>query len=152
MTASEKSDYQQIVELTHRYAWCVDMRDVDGMVALYTEDAIFDTSHIGLNDLRGHDGVRHFFNYIMKMTTANSHHISNHIINIDGNRATGTCYAIAMANTPSDEEIFATVHYDDVYVKVNGQWKFAQRRLWPHTKAKLQALPPAPPLVRSAGK
>ena len=57
------------------------------------------------------------------------------------------CGVIAMANTPKDEEIFATVHYDDVYVKVNGQWKFAQRRLWPHTKAKLEALPPAPALA-----
>jgi hypothetical protein len=59
------------------------------------------------------------------------HIISNIVVKIDGDKATGRAYWTHMTSGPTG---YGTVdffgHYEDAMVKVNGEWLFASRHVY----------------------
>ncbi len=57
------------------------------------------------------------------------HIISNPYYKIEGNTATGGAYWTEVKVVNGQTQVIGTGHYEDVLRKVNGQWKFAKRKI-----------------------
>jgi ketosteroid isomerase-like protein len=121
-----------ITELTYRYAYHVDRYELAPLLALWTEDAIFDERPVGLFYAEGIEQIREFFEHDFKITTAHSHLMTNHIVcRVSETQAHGTCYGVSDADLPSGEVVRATYYYTDDYVKRDGSWVFKSRVVRP---------------------
>lgn len=61
MTSDLLTDRAEIQELTARYALHLDTRQVDAMMGLWADDAVFDETAVGLGLLEGPAAIRRFF-------------------------------------------------------------------------------------------
>jgi len=57
------------------------------------------------------------------------HLISDPYYKIEGNTATGGAYWTEVRVVNGQTQVIGTGHYEDVLRKVNGQWKFAKRKI-----------------------
>jgi hypothetical protein len=67
-----------------------------------------------------------------KRAGAARHNISNIVIKVEGNRATGRSYWFHYSNdNPERRGVFDGFgHYEDELVKVNGSWLFTKRKIY----------------------
>jgi ketosteroid isomerase-like protein len=116
-------DKDSIRELTARYCWAVSRNDLDGIVELFCEDGTF-----SMNDRSfvGRDGIRKGYGAGMPDPSPKPF-IQNHVIELDGDRATGKC-AVEIRAVQNGEAYTAAGHYEDEYRRVDDEWKFASRR------------------------
>jgi uncharacterized protein (TIGR02246 family) len=71
------------------------------------------------------------------------HVVTDPVIDLDGDRATGTVmWALLQRGGVDSPEIRLLGHYEDAYVRVDGQWKFARRRA--HVDIPHRVLEPLP--------
>jgi hypothetical protein len=113
-----------IENLQARYLFALDFKDHDLYVTTFTENGILD---VGNGEIVGRDAI--------KAAVANMpggrHHITNLVLRIDGDRATGRA---AWMHTGKNAEGRMTIggygHYEDDIVKVDGEWLFARRRIY----------------------
>jgi len=108
ISPQEAADRPAIRELFDAYAHCADRRDTKGQMALFTEDTRFN---------------------------------GQSTVVLDGDRATGESYCIAhhvsVAADGSRTLMIASIRYLDEFVKQDGDWLFAERRLmvdWTETR------------------
>jgi len=125
MASCPIEDRLAIEDLVISYATAVDsMNDLDGLCAVFTEDADFDLSGIGLPKGKGHDAIRGFFENVFASMSHHAHHISNFAITAyDGDRASARAYVIGLGR--SKEGATITVHgryYFDV-TRTSAGWK-----------------------------
>ncbi len=126
------TDVEDIVRLTHDYALYNDTFQVDALVDLFTEDAVFDMQPSGLDVYRGREAIRDFFEREKRALSHVMHLTSNHRVDVDGDTATGTAYYHAMGVIRRDgRENEARGYYDDRYVRTPAGWRFAARRSCP---------------------
>ena len=116
-----------IRQLPARYALCLDMRDMNAMVSLFTPDVRVGREQSGRQALRAYmDGT------LRSPFTGTSHHIGGHIIEFDdADHAHGIVYSKNEHETPvgngSDEWVIMQMMYVDDYVRQEGRWFFARR-------------------------
>jgi ketosteroid isomerase-like protein len=121
----ELADLEAIRDLGRRYAHCVWQKDVPGAIALFTDDAEMDTGDrppiIGRADL---------LKSYEEMFAANDFRpfVHNHVVEIDGNSATGTCY-LDLRSVVDGKAMTGHGFYKDRYVRVDDGWKFTYRLL-----------------------
>ena len=116
---------QAIAQLPTRYAMALDARDLDALVALFTDDVAASGSGKGREALkRWYDGVlRRFYRSI--------HLICGHQFDfIDADHATGSVYCRA-EHEDGEGWYVITMRYDDVYERRVGTWCFVKRREYP---------------------
>jgi hypothetical protein len=137
ISAAEAADRLAIRELVDAYALCADTRDAEGQMALFTDDAHFVVYMAGegsdaTDDLRGRESLRPVFDNL------NTYDVTMHFngqstVGVDGDRATGETYCLAH-HVSSDGGLrrlmIAALRYQDSFVKANGTWRFAERRLY----------------------
>ena len=60
------------------------------------------------------------------------HQIVNHVININGDKATSFAYWFALTNktTHGQIEVLYMGHYEDELARINGTWKFTKRTVY----------------------
>ena len=110
-----------ISELRARYSFLVDQGRGREAVDLFTGDGEF---HGPAVSYRGREEqLRHYDEHIL---SGMWHFITNEIIEIDGEHATGKCYC-EMPCVFQEESYVCTCQYDDVLVKQQGTWKFRSR-------------------------
>jgi hypothetical protein len=135
------ADRLMIEDLMISYATAHNVTEPDLYRNIFTEDAEI-ALPTGQVILKGIDKImasvkvdRERFNAGAKegvRTYGNMRHIiTNMVVNITGNTATGSCYLLntaynAATNKP---EILAMGRYEDNYVKKNGKWLIARRTL-----------------------
>ena len=85
----ELADLEAIRDLARRYAHCVWQKDVDGTIALFTDDAEMDTGD--RPPIVGRAALLQAY-ADMFATSEFRPFVHNHVIEIDGDRAEGTCY------------------------------------------------------------
>lgn len=125
MASCPIEDRLAIEDLVISYATAVDsLSDLDGLCAVFTEDADFDLSGIGLPRGKGHGAIRGFFENVFASMSHHAHHISNFAITAyDGDTASARAYVIGLGLQKSGAQI--TVHgryYFDV-VRTDAGWK-----------------------------
>ncbi len=122
-------DIEAIKQLKARYCdICDDTHNPDRIASVFAADGIWEGGDFG--QAQGHEAIQELFLGFRNMFTFSQHNISNPIIEIDGNRATGIWYIMGpWTLTEDNKEIWMAARYDDDYVKVDGEWKYQHLRV-----------------------
>ena len=145
VSPQEAADRLAIRELVDAYAHCADRRDAKGQMALFTEDTRFlvfmdRDSGEPTQELRGRASLAPVFDGL-NAYAATMHVNGQSTVSLDGHRATGEGYCVAHhLSIGADGQrtmMTAFIRYLDGFVKQDGRWLFAERRLmvqWTETR------------------
>lgn len=129
-------DIEALRQLKHRYcAYCDDSYDAARLAPLFTEDAVWDGGPMGR--FVGRAAIHEFFAGCSKLVPFAIHHVTNAILQVDGDCATGEWLLwepIVFAQ--GDQALWMAGRYLDQYRRVDGEWRFA------HVKIDLRMLSP----------
>jgi hypothetical protein len=138
ISPEEAADRLTIRELVEAYAHCADRRDAKGQMALFTPDTQF-VVYMNAKDpkpsqeLHSREALAPVFADLNKYA-ATMHFVGQStILSLSGNRATGEAYTLAHHLTVEDGKrrlMIAALRYSDQFVKVDGEWLFAERLLY----------------------
>ncbi len=117
---------EMIKELTYEYGIAVELQDADRLVGLFTTNGSVDFSSLGKGIIEGHQALKEF--YITTWPLEVKPFFTNHMIRIDGDSATGFC-SLENRGTREGESLIGAGRLHDTYVKKDGAWKFATRRV-----------------------
>ena len=145
ISPEEAADRLAIRELVDAYAYCADSRDADGQKGLFTTDTHFVVYMQGegsdpADDLHGRESLTPVFANL-NAYQATMHFNGQSTVSLDGDRATGHTYCLAHHVYSEDGErklMVASLRYLDSFVKSNGTWLFAERKLyvdWTETRS-----------------
>lgn len=112
-------------DLMTAYCWAVDnIGDVDGVLNIFTEDAVLDFSAIGLPAMHGRAEVKKFYESVFADMTHHTHYISNFKLSAyDGDTATMHAYVQGLGRAKDGNEVLVHVRYRMDCVKKNNIWK-----------------------------
>jgi ketosteroid isomerase-like protein len=130
MTNSRSDAEDAIRTLTAEYSFIVDKtHKFDELAKLWVEDGIFDASDVGLPPFNGRDAIRDGFAEMDKQIEASFHIVGNHLIEVDGDEATGTCWYYGRGKMADGEPRDSCGYYDDRYTATADGWRFRSRTL-----------------------
>jgi len=145
LSPEEAADRLAIRELIDAYARCADRRDAAGQMALFTDDSHFAvymdaTLDEPTQELHGRDALAPVFDDLNAYVTT-THFNGQSTVVLDGERAAGESYCLAhhlsVAEDGRRTMMIASLRYLDEFIKQNGVWLFAERRLmvdWTETR------------------
>ena len=145
LSPTEAADRLALRELFDAYAHCADRRDAEGQKALFTEDTLFAVYVDGEGSeatyvLNGREALTPVFDDLNRYE-ATTHFNGQSTVELDGDRATGESYCLAHHLTEAEDGsrmlMVASIRYLDTFVKQDGAWLFAERRLmvnWTDTR------------------
>src|ERR1700752_1938811 len=138
ISPAEAADRLAIRELVEAYAHCADRRDAKGQMSLFTADTHF-VVYMNAKDpkppqeLHSREALAPVFADLNKYA-ATTHFVGQStIFSLTSNRATGKAYYLAQHVTVEGENrrlMVASLRYLDTFVKVDGDWLFAERLLY----------------------
>lgn len=124
----ELADIEAIRTLKYRYcALCDAGYDADPLAALFTEDAVWDGGPIGAHE--GREAIRRFFQGSPNRVPWALHMVTNPIITVEGDHATGSWYLwepLVYALPDGEEAWWMSARYDDQYRRTPQGWRFAR--------------------------
>lgn len=121
-------DIEAIKKLKARYTLAVDARDAEGVVSLFTADGVWEGGTFGRYE--GANEVRSFFRSVPERLSFFVHYVSNPLIEIEGDRATGSWYLLEPCTfAEGDRAVWGSARYEERYRRVDGQWKFEEMKL-----------------------
>ena len=135
----ELADREAIRELPVRYCDCVWQNDLKTLVELFAEDGTFVIKGREREaTTKGRAELRRMYEQALGETSPRPY-IHNHVVTLQSKtKATGRCY-VELRSAAREMEWIGTGFYDDEYMKVGDQWKFASRRF---TSIRLPTLSP----------
>lgn len=111
----------EIRQLACRYAWAVDSRDLDALVALFIPDV-----RVG-RDATGRAALRESFDASLRAIGVSILFVGNHIIDFqDADHATGIVYCRGMIQD-GERMVEQSIQYRDSYERRDGAWLFVRR-------------------------
>ena len=135
------NDYHEIQRLLHLYGNLMDVGDLTGWANLFahgryimvtgTEDIVFDRDPVGLEAFFR----EHFFMEYEDGTPKTLHSSSNAVIDIEPGGERATCdsrMTVFQATEGFPLQVIATAIDKDIFEKVDGKWRFAERRAQGH--------------------
>lgn len=138
VSPDEAADRLAIRELVEAYAHCADRRDANGQMALFTADTHF-VVYMDAKDpkpsmeLHSREALAPVFGDLNKYA-ATMHFVGQStIFTLAGDHATGEAYTLAHHLTVDGGKrslMIAALRYLDTFVKTDGTWLFAERRLY----------------------
>jgi hypothetical protein len=133
-TVQRLADIEDIKQLKARYAAaCDDDYNPDKLAPLFAEDAIWDGSILGYAE--GREAIHEFFSASSSLVPFAVHQVSNPLIEIDGDTATGQWY-LWQPMVFQGAALWLSATYEDSYVRQGGQW------LYQHLKLNIRMLTP----------
>jgi hypothetical protein len=133
----QAADRLAIRNLVDQYAYCADTRDAQGQMALFTEDTRF----IVFMDAKAPIPTQVIIkraDLFPVFDNLNTYRATMHfngqstVLELNDNTAKGITYCIAHHQTLTDgvqKLMIANIKYHDSFVKQNGKWFFAERKL-----------------------
>ena len=148
LSPTEAADRLALRELFDAYAHCADRRDADGQKALFTEDTVFAVYMNGEGSeatyvLNGREALTPVFEDLNRYD-ATTHFNGQSTVTLAGDSATGESYTIAhhlYTEEGTRKIMIAALRYLDSFVKIDGSWYFAERKLildWSETRESTQ--------------
>ena len=124
-------DAESIRNLKAQYAACCDNQyDPDGIAALFTEDALWESP--GLGRFEGRQAIREFFQGASQIFTFAIHYSLNGQIYVDGDTARAQWYLFMPCTVRVGDQAMWRAGIDhETYVRIEGAWKFKQKRSEP---------------------
>ena len=138
ISPSEAADRLAIRELVEAYAHCADRRDAKGQLALFTADTHFVVYKDAKDptpsqELHSREALAPVFGDLNKYV-ATMHFVGQStILTLTAERATGEAYTLAHHLTINEGKrrlMVAALRYSDSFVKTDGAWLFAERKLY----------------------
>ncbi len=130
MTLSERvtrlEDLEAIRHLVHELNWLSDQNEFERMLEHHADDVVYDVGSFGIH--RGKDAIRSFIEQIAASFVLRLHHVSNQIIELDGQRARSRCYWQAQLEWQGRALVSSGTYLDDL-VKGKGRWLLAARKV-----------------------
>ncbi len=140
VAASDREDVDEqlrseaeIARLPVRYAWAVDEKNIDAVMALFAVNAVYDLSAYGFASVVGRAAIREFFqSAVFRAEQCSFSSISNVRIDIRGAQASGADYFVHLGyNDPkyganTRHYVEGQHHYD--FVIEGGEWKISRMR------------------------
>jgi ketosteroid isomerase-like protein len=131
-TSVQLVDLEEIRAVTHRYGIALDKFDIDGTLAQFLPDALFDASAFGLSRMEGHGDMREFFEHNAAAMETQMHLFANHVIEFDGpDLAHGTNYLVEDGIAKNGARITCLGRNEDEYVRTEDGWRIASRVITP---------------------
>lgn len=122
------TDVEQIHRLNSDYAWAIDNFHLDDLVALFTEDAVFDMRPFGApTAAEGAAAIKENFAGMIDGLKACVHMMMNHRIDVTGDTAKATVYCHAFMITADGNKADNLLVYNDEYARTQDGWKFQSR-------------------------
>jgi len=138
VSPTEAADRLAIRELVEAYAHCADRRDANGQMALFTPDTHF-VVYMNSKDpkpsqeLHAREALAPVFAELNKYE-ATTHFVGQStIFTLTSDHGTGEAYCLAHHVTLDGGKrrlMVASLRYLDTFVKTDGAWLFAERRLY----------------------
>jgi 3-phenylpropionate/cinnamic acid dioxygenase small subunit len=122
-------DKDQIIDLVHRYSYCVDHRLYDEVVELFTENCVLDYGP-GYAPVRSRYGLRQMFGHPDGAFAATSHHNANVLVtfeDLDHAYVRTSVYAWHQRADGSTPRLWG--YYRDSVVRLPEGWRIAERQL-----------------------
>ena len=122
------ADRLAIVDTVVAYATAVDTRDWPAFEALFTADAVWDYRAGG----ERHAGPERIVARVrpsIERLDATQHLLTNHVVAVDGDTATHTCYYLAQ-HLRDGARFLVGGRYEDELRRVGGRWLIAARALF----------------------
>ena len=132
MALQRLEDIEAIKQLKADYcALCDEGYDEDRLADLFTEDAVWDGGDRGKN--QGQEEIRSFFKAAPRRLPFAIHMVTNPIIEVNGDQATGIWYLFqACTYAEGNRAFWGSGRYDEEYVRVDGEWRFQHLKLTSH--------------------
>lgn len=124
----ELEDRDQIKELTARYCWHVARGEGEAVAALFTGDGVLEVTDGSFKPVHGGEALLKFYRASVNQPELAIPFIQNHIIEVKGDEAEGTC-GIEARFVRNGESFTAAGYYEDRYRRENGNWRFVQRKI-----------------------
>ena len=138
ISPEEAADRLAIRELIEAYAHCADRRDACGQMSLFTPDTHF-VVYMNAKDptpsqeLHSREALAPVF-ADLNQYAATMHFVGQStILSLTGDRGTGEAYCLAhhlTADSAKRRLMIAALRYYDAFVKMDGEWLFAERKLY----------------------
>ena len=145
----ELLDQHAITKLMNRYIDRIDAKDPQGAAACFAEDGV----GVYWGDYRGRAAIAERLTGILAAFSATSHHLTNVLLEIEGDRATGLSYVYAFHRYA---ENFEPMHYWGRWVdelqRVDDQWLFMRREVVGVGQIMKGDPPPAEPFPGHPGR
>lgn len=109
----------EVNDILARYYTFVDTHDVDGWVALWAPDGVFDSGH---QRAEGHAELRSF---LAGHVVHTRHLVSNVSVDVDGDRAVASSY-MAVLPTAGKPDVVATAHCRSELRLIEGRWRLTR--------------------------
>src|SRR6202049_4204054 len=138
VSPEEAADRLAIRELVEAYAYCADRRDAKGQMSLFTPDTHF-VVYMNAKDpkpsqeLNSREALAPVFADLNKYATTMHFLGQTSILTLTNDRGTGETYCMPHHLTVDGNKrqlMIATLRYTDAFVKPDGQWLFAERKLY----------------------
>jgi hypothetical protein len=121
-------DLEEIKKLHRQYVYWINSRQWDNILNSFTDDAWVHIEHRQLH--QGKEELAKLFKIDINKNnekTNGCHFVMQPIINVDGEKATGTwfmCIVFAVDSPTGPTLAWRQGRHDCEYVKVDGQWKY----------------------------
>jgi 3-phenylpropionate/cinnamic acid dioxygenase small subunit len=118
-------DRLDVQALSVRYANALDREDLEAWLDTWAEGGVWEGAagrYVGLAELAKLPGD------LGPRVQGKRHVMSNFVVTGDGDELRQQCYMLIFEKG-SAQGLIATGVYDDVVKRINGQWKFAHRKL-----------------------
>jgi hypothetical protein len=138
ISPGEAADRLAIRELVEAYAHCADRRDANGQMSLFTADTHF-VVYMNAKDatpsqeLYSREALAPVFAELNKYEATTHFLGQSTIFTLTEDSATGEAYCLAHHVTLEGGKLrlmLASLRYLDTFVKTDGSWLFAERRLY----------------------
>ena len=138
ISPGEAADRLAIRELVEAYAHCADRRDANGQMSLFTADTRF-VVYMDAKDstpsqeLHSREALAPVFAELNKYEATTHFLGQSTIFTLTEDSATGEAYCLAHHVTLEGGKrrlMLASLRYLDTFVKNDGSWLFAERRLY----------------------
>src|ERR1700733_807703 len=138
ISPEEAADRLAIRELVEAYAQCADRRDAKGQMALFTPDTHFlvymnAKDPTPTQDLHSREALAPVFAELNRYAATMHFLGQTTILTLTRDRGTGETYCLPHHLTINGGErrlMIAALRYMDTFVKTDGVWLFAERRLY----------------------
>jgi ketosteroid isomerase-like protein len=128
-------DIEAIRTLRMQYHYIINEGLFDRAAEIYTDDAYVEWASAGTG--RGHKEIVDLFWTLPTQADFVKHFVSNHIVNVDGDEATGLAYVDARYASGSESSMIAG-RYDERYRRTPDGWRISETILVVYFKATLQ--------------
>jgi hypothetical protein len=125
-------DRAEILDVYSRYALGMDRGDRAMFASAWSADAVWTCAALGL-DLTGHAAIMDCFDRRYASGPAlpepggNLRLAGNHLVEVTGDRATGTAEMAAFRFTDDAMHLYTAGYYDDDFVRTGDGWRLSRR-------------------------